>query len=103
MAVALKQQIGVDMLHGTLWDKILRYALPLAAVGSNAPIILLFNFLAAIFRSQGDARTPLHALVLSGILNVVLNLFFVLVLGWTVDGVATATVLANGVIWRSTR
>lgn len=28
-----ERQIGVDMLHGTLWDKILRYALPLAATG----------------------------------------------------------------------
>lgn len=59
------------------------------------PVILLYNFEAAIFRSIGDTRTPLIALTLSGVLNVVLNLFFVLVLKMTVNGVATATVLAN--------
>ena len=60
------------------------------------PVILLYNFLSAIFRGQGDSRTPLYALLLSGIINVVLNVFFVVILGWTVDGVATATVIANG-------
>lgn len=59
------------------------------------PVILLYNFEAAIFRSIGDTRTPLVALTLSGVLNVALNLFFVLVLKMTVNGVATATVLAN--------
>lgn len=59
------------------------------------PVILLYNFESAIFRSCGNTRTPLIALVISGIANVVLNLFFVAVLGMDVDGVATATVLSN--------
>lgn len=59
------------------------------------PVILLYNFEAAIYRGVGDTRTPLIALVISGVLNVILNLFFVIVLGMTVDGVATATVLSN--------
>lgn len=59
------------------------------------PVIFLYNFEAAIFRSAGDTKTPLIALALSGVLNVVLNLFFVIVLNKTVDGVAIATVLAN--------
>lgn len=59
------------------------------------PVILLYNFEAAIFRSCGNTQTPLAALVISGILNVALNLFFVLRLGMDVDGVATATVLSN--------
>ncbi len=59
------------------------------------PVILLYNFEAAIFRSCGNTQTPLIALVVSGILNVVLNLFFVLRLGMDVDGVATATVFSN--------
>lgn len=59
------------------------------------PVILLYNFEAAIFRSIGETKMPLIALTLSGILNVLLNLFFVIVLKMSVNGVATATVLAN--------
>ncbi|MEZ3485659.1 MAG: MATE family efflux transporter [Lachnospiraceae bacterium] len=62
---------------------------------AGMPVILLYNFEAAIFRSCGNTQTPLTALVVSGILNVVLNLFFVVGLGMDVDGVAAATVLSN--------
>lgn len=61
------------------------------------PVILLYNFEAAIFRSIGETQTPLKALAFSGILNVLLNLFFVIVLHMTVDGVATATVISNAI------
>lgn len=59
------------------------------------PVIFLYNFESAVFRSQGDTRTPLICLVISGVINVALNLFFVRVLGMSVDGVATATVISN--------
>ena len=59
------------------------------------PVILLYNFEAAIFRSIGETKTPLLALAFSGCLNVVLNLFFVIVLHMTVNGVAIATVISN--------
>ncbi len=59
------------------------------------PVIFLYNFESAIFRSAGDTKTPLIALAVSGILNVILNIFFVTVLDMTVDGVAIATVIAN--------
>ena len=59
------------------------------------PVIFLYNFESAIFRSVGDTKTPLIALAMSGILNVLLNVFFVTVLDMTVDGVAVATVIAN--------
>lgn len=61
------------------------------------PVILLYNFEAAIFRSAGETRIPLIALASSGVLNVALNLFFVAVLHMTVDGVAIATVISNAV------
>lgn len=61
------------------------------------PVILLYNIESAIFRSTGDTRTPLIVLTASGLLNVLLNLFFVLVLKRTVDGVAIATVVSNAV------
>lgn len=59
------------------------------------PAILLYNFESAIFRSIGDTKVPLEALAISGVLNVVLNLFFVIVLKMNVNGVAIATVIAN--------
>ncbi len=61
------------------------------------PVILLYNFEAAVFRSVGDTKTPLIALFCSGVLNVLLNLFFVAVLRMTVNGVAIATVISNAV------
>ena len=61
------------------------------------PVILLYNFEAAIFRSIGETKMPLKALAVSGVLNVALNLFFVIILRMTVNGVAIATVIANAV------
>lgn len=59
------------------------------------PVIFLYNFEAAIFRSTGDTHTPLLALALSGVLNVILNLVFVVIFKMSVNGVAIATVIAN--------
>lgn len=59
------------------------------------PVILLYNFESAMFRSCGDTKTPLTALVISGVLNVVLNIIFVALFGMDVDGVAIATVFSN--------
>ena len=59
------------------------------------PMILLYNFEASIFRSIGKTNIPLLALAGSGILNVILNLFFVIKLHMSVNGVAVATVLSN--------
>lgn len=61
----------------------------------GAPAILLYNFEAAIFRAKGDTRTPLFILAVSGVINVLLNLFFVIVLHMTVEGVAIATIASN--------
>lgn len=60
------------------------------------PVILLYNFEAAIFRSIGETKIPLMALAVSGVINVLLNLFFVAGLGMSTDGVAIATVISNG-------
>lgn len=59
------------------------------------PAILLYNFEAAIFRSVGDTKTPLIVLAVCGVINVLLNLFFVIVLKITVAGVAIATAVSN--------
>ena len=59
------------------------------------PFLAVYNFLAAIFRSQGDTQTPLWALLIASLFNIFGNLAAVLVLDWGVAGVALATALAN--------
>ena len=61
------------------------------------PFHALSNYAIALHRAKGDTRTPLIVLSLSGILNVGLNLFFVLVCDLSVEGVAIATGLAAAV------
>ena len=63
----------------------------------GVPFVSLVNYLISIFRAKGDTKTPLVILSLSGILNVILNLFFVLVCNLSVEGVALATSIANAV------
>ena len=58
------------------------------------PVHALSNYAIALHRAKGDTRTPLVVLTATGLLNVVLNLFFVLVLGLSVEGVALATGIA---------
>ena len=96
--VALLGQLAAGPLLGALNvpEDVLPFALRYLRIYLlGMPAILLYNFEAAIFRSVGDTKVPLQALVVSGILNVLMNLFFVAVLHMTVEGVATATVLAN--------
>ncbi len=59
--------------------------------------MVLYNFFAAILRSLGDSTTPLIFLIISSLLNIAGDLWFVLGLGWGVAGVAWATVLAQAV------
>lgn len=61
------------------------------------PFLLLYDFGSAILRAQGDSRRPFLALTLSGIVNVVLNLFFVIVCHLGVAGVAIATDISTGI------
>ena len=56
---------------------------------------VIYNFASAILRSKGDTRRPLYCLIASGIINVILNLVFVIGFSLDVVGVATATLIAN--------
>ena len=62
---------------------------------SGSIFSLVYNFGAAILRAAGDSRRPLYYLMISGLVNVVLNIFFVTVCGMTADGVALATVTSQ--------
>ncbi len=61
------------------------------------PATVFYNFGSSILRAAGDARTPMIILALSGLLNVGLNLFFVIVCHMSVDGVAYATTASQTV------
>ena len=58
---------------------------------------LLFNMLSNLIRALGDSRTPLFFLVVACILNIILELLFILVFSWGVAGAALATVIAQTV------
>ncbi len=62
---------------------------------AGMPVLMLYNFSSAILRSCGDTKRPLVSLFLAGIINVILNLLFVLVFDLAVVGVALATVISN--------
>lgn len=57
----------------------------------------IYNFYAALLRAVGDSVTPLWFLAVSVVLNIALDLFFILQVDWGIQGAATATVLAQGV------
>lgn len=59
------------------------------------PIIMLYNFIAAILRSVGDSLRPMIYMFIAGVVNIGLNIFFVTVCNLTVEGVALATFLSN--------
>ncbi|MBR3870559.1 MAG: MATE family efflux transporter [Clostridia bacterium] len=56
---------------------------------------LLYNFGSAILRAKGDTKRPLYIVTISGVVNVLLNLFFVIKLEMQADGVALATVISQ--------
>lgn len=59
------------------------------------PIIMAYNLSASILRALGDGQTPLHAMVVAAITNILLDLLFVLVFHWGIAGAAIATLLAQ--------
>jgi len=82
-------------LMGTPDDVLSQSVLYMRIYFLGMPVLMLYNFGAAILRAIGDTRRPLYFLFAAGIVNVVLNLFFVIGLGMGVDGVAWATVISE--------
>ncbi len=60
-------------------------------------LMLGYNGVSAVLRGLGDSKTPLYFLIISTILNIFLDLLFVLVFKWGIAGVAIATVVAQGI------
>ena len=64
-------------------------------IALGIPASAVYNFGAGVLRSVGDSKTPLYILSATGILNVVLNMVFVIGFGMSVDGVAIATIASQ--------
>ena len=59
------------------------------------PIVMAYNLLACILRSLGDGKTPLQAMVVASVTNILLDLLFVMVFHWGIAGAAIATLIAQ--------
>lgn len=82
-------------LMGTPDDVLHLSALYMKIFFLGMPVMLLYNFGSAILRAVGDTRRPLYFLLMAGIVNVVLNLIFVIGFSLGVAGVALATVISQ--------
>lgn len=106
IGIAVSRPVLMAMnAEGNLLELAVRYS---RIYFCGAPFMALTNYAVAILRSKGDTKTPLYILSISGIVNVGFNIFFVVVCGMSVEGVAIATVIANVVsaillLWRMSR
>ncbi len=82
-------------LLGTKAELMSRATLYLRIIALGIPASAIYNFGASILRSVGNSKTPLIILASAGVMNVLLNLFFVIVLNMAADGVAIATVISQ--------
>lgn len=82
-------------LMGTPPEVLDQAVLYMRIVFAGMPAMMIYNFGAAILRAVGDTRRPLLFLFIAGLINVGLNLFFVIVFHMGVSGVALATVISQ--------
>ena len=61
----------------------------------GVPVVMAYNLLATILRSLGDGKTPLYAMIVASVCNILLDLLFVLVFRWGIEGAAVASLIAQ--------
>ena len=76
-------------------DELRRVVANSAVLSAAIAVVMVYNLLAAILRSLGDGKTPLYAMIFASVLNIALDLLFVIVFHWGVAGAAAATVTAQ--------
>lgn len=84
-------------LMGTPDDVIGQSVLYMRIYFAGMPFMMAYNFGAAVLRAVGDTKRPLYYLLIAGIVNVILNLIFVIYFSMNVAGVATATVISQAI------
>ena len=82
---------------GTPDDVISHSVLYMRMYFAGMPFMMVYNFGSAVLRAVGDTRRPLYYLLIAGVVNVILNLIFVIVFSMGVAGVATATVISQAI------
>lgn len=82
---------------GTPEDVINHSVLYMRIYFAGMPFMMTYNFGSAVLRAVGDTKRPLYYLLVAGVVNVVLNLVFVIVFHMGVAGVATATVVSQAI------
>lgn len=95
VAVGLLLAEPMLTLMGTTSDLIDQAVLYMRIVFVGMPAMMVYDFGAGILRAVGDTRRPLLYLLAGGIVNIGLNLFFVLVFHMGVEGVAIGTVMSQ--------
>ncbi len=83
------------ILMGTPQDVLSQAVLYIRIYFAGMPVILLYNFGSSILRAVGDTRRPLYYLLAAGVINIILNLIFVIGFEMGVAGVALATVISQ--------
>lgn len=84
-------------LMGTPDDVISHSVIYMRIFFVGMPFMMVYNFGAAVLRAVGDTKRPLYYLLVAGVVNVILNLFFVIALSMGGAGVAAATVISQGI------
>lgn len=108
LKLAMVMSVGIAIITSLLCANILRWMSTPANIFDGAyayllvtfigiPATFFYNLLSSIIRALGDSKTPFWFLLLSTVLNIVLDLFCILVLGWGVAGAGIATVVSQGV------
>lgn len=64
---------------------------------AGIPIIMTYNVLAAALRAMGDGKTPLYAMIVASLINIGLDILFVIVFPFGIAGAAVATLIAEGI------
>ena len=85
------------MWMGTPDDVIAHSVLYMRIYFGGMPFMMVYNFGSAVLRAVGDTKRPLYYLLIAGVVNVLLNLIFVIVFSMGVAGVATATVVSQAI------
>lgn len=84
-------------MMGTPEDVIDHSVLYMRIYFAGMPVMMLYNFGSAVLRAIGDTKRPLYYLLFAGVVNVVLNLIFVICFHMGVAGVALATVISQAI------
>ena len=95
LALGIVAAPEILILMGTPEDVLGQAVLYIRIYFAGMPVILLYNFGSSILRAVGDTRRPLYYLLAAGVINIILNLLFVIGFGIGVAGVALATVISQ--------